>query len=167
MSKEQQSESMHIQVVDVQVIYATSNHFGQIVTASLHLRCKFLCPIAIRHRKDKSEIILGQEFFDAAIWEDCSEIYDDCTRKSSTNTYLLPVQNLTGLILRPIYGKSGSYQRVGVYWIQDQSYLQDCDDNCAKFALAYRSTVCQADHQDFCKTHGENQDDIHHVIELV
>jgi len=157
-SKNRTAESIHIRVVDVQVIYATSNPFGAIVSASLRLRCDFLCPVII----DGTEIILGQApYRNPIIWKDCSEIYDDGSEMLSTNICLLPAMSSTGLLLRPTDRKRGQYRRAGVYWIIPEK------DGSAEFVSAFQSTACQADDAKFCEPYVENGVEMRRIIELV
>lgn len=154
--RKQQWAPLHIRVLDSKVTLATWTPFGAVRSSFLRLKCIYLCPISIDH--GSHTIHFESDSYVAVIHADCKDIYDDDNKELSTNLYLLPVESSKQMILEPVYGIYGSYERVGLCWVYN---------DFAKCESANKAAAHQDNDQAFVVVDGDNEDDCQHIIELV
>ena len=103
------------------------NPFGEILSATLNLRCDYLCRANLHEIEDSDRgytlIDLARKTFRISFLFDCSEVFEN----RRLRVHLLPIYTYktrflcNGLILQPTGSSTGQYRRIGIF-----DGLQEC-----------------------------------------
>ncbi|KAE9373586.1 HET-domain-containing protein [Stipitochalara longipes BDJ] len=117
---DQQIINVTVRKVEVQPL-SSENPFGEIQSATLRLRCDYLCGGTLHETSDLENgdtlIDLTRKSFRVSSFLDCSEKFENRRLK----VHLLPIYTYKhrficrGLILQPCGLKKGQYRRIGIF----------------------------------------------------
>jgi hypothetical protein len=101
------------------------NPFGEILSATLNLRCDYLCRANLHEIEDSDRgytlIDLERKTFRISVLFDCSEVFENRRLRA----HLLPIYTYktkflcNGLILQPTGNSTGQYRRIGILTVSD------------------------------------------------
>lgn len=121
-------------VQDIQINYASSDPFREILSAKLRLLCEYLLRGTVQNGYGVEDImIIASQAIKLRVCFDCIPL-ERCTTK---NAYILPIngssvyKEVIGLLLEPASQVTGQYQRIGVFIIDNK-------ESCAQFKEAIK-----------------------------
>ena len=114
------------------------NPFGEILSATLNLRCDYLCRANLHEIEDSDRgytlIDMERKTFRISVLFDCSEVFEN----RRLRVHLLPIYTYktkflcNGLILQPTGNSTGQYRRIGIFdglrcCVADEDRLSEAD----------------------------------------
>lgn len=142
---------LHARIINVDIKYTTSDSFGAVSSAELHLTCDFLTMLSVplpMEPPNTHGLFLGHGA-NAKVWGVDVELRFRLDYRSKGGTYcLVPLRSkptglekanlISGLLLQPTGNKVGEYSRVGIF---TSKQLGGDEDISAAFLRCKRRTV--------------------------
>ncbi|TVY51092.1 hypothetical protein LCER1_G008094 [Lachnellula cervina] len=140
---------LHITVLDVQVTHVSQNIFGQISGARLRLLCGYFVRSTIEYSARRKQFLMNLAGMSMEAWN----VYFDCfetLQGQIVDAFILPMksnhsQQMFGLLLEPVGGEVGVYQRIGSFRISQEDFRE--------FKLVYQSGAFYPEHRECVEIH--------------
>jgi len=149
------------QVQEISITHATTDQFGETLSANLRLSCRHLIHARFEYGEDGNSVLVAGQAITVYAQFDCFDLFEGM----SVDMYVVPVMynswgRLCGLTVEPTSQRTGQYYRVGQF-----GFLSE--DDTLKFDDAVKIADSQIEDSEYIEMLVDAEGLRHYVIDII